>query len=94
MITTAMNLQAASPKIDTALRTGIGNRKIPAAVGMVASGNKVLYQGAFGIRDPSGVFVKMDSIFPIQSMTKAITTAAALQMVEQGKVQLDEPVAK
>lgn len=94
MITTAMNLQAASPKIDIALRTGIGTRKIPAAVGMVASRNKILYQGAFGIRDASGVPVKTDSIFAIHSMTKAITTAAALQMVEQGKVQLDEPVAK
>ena len=94
MITTAMNLEAASAKIDTALRTGIATRKIPAAVGMVASGNKILYQGAFGIRDPSGVPVKTDSIFSIQSMTKAITTAAALQMVEQSKVQLDEPVAK
>ncbi len=55
MITTAMKLQAASSKIDTTLRTGIVTRKIPAAVGMVASGNKILYQGAFGTRDASGV---------------------------------------
>ncbi len=94
MITSGMNLKAASSKLDTALRTGIANRKIPAAMGMVASGNKILYQGAFGTRDASGVPVKTDSIFAIHSMTKAITTAAALQLVEQGKVQLDEPVAK
>ena len=94
MITSGMNLKATSLKLDTALRTGIANRKIPAAVGMVASGNKILYQGAFGTRDASGVPVKTDSIFAIHSMTKAITTAAALQLVEQGKVQLDEPVSK
>ena len=61
---------------------------------MFASGNKILYAGAFGTRDSTGVPVKVDTIFRIASMTKAITTAAALQLVEQGKVQLDEPVSK
>jgi methyl acetate hydrolase len=83
-----------SAKIDQTLREGIAARKIPAAVGMAADGSKVLYEGAFGTRDSSGVPVKTDSIFSIASMTKAITTTAAMQIVEQGKVQLDEPVAK
>ena len=73
---------------------GISSRKIPAAVGMAADGGKILYEGAFGTRDPSGVPVKIDSIFAIASMTKAITTTAAMQLVEQGKVELDEPVSK
>ena len=92
--TTLLQAQPNNTKIDGALRSGIAKRKIPVAVGMVASPNKVLYQGAFGTRDASGVPVKMDSIFAIHSMTKAITTVAALQLVEQGKVQLDEPVSK
>jgi methyl acetate hydrolase len=83
-----------SGKIDETLRSGIAQRKIPAAVGMVATGSKTLYQGAFGTRDSSGVPVTNDSIFAIASMTKAITTVAALQLVEQGKLQLDEPVSK
>ena len=81
-------------KIDDTLRTGIAQRKIPAAVGMVATRDKMLYAGAFGIRDSSGVAVTAESIFAIASMTKAITTVAALQLVEQGKVRLDEPASK
>jgi len=80
--------------IDETLRAGIARRKIPAVVGMAASESKVLYSGAFGIRDFGGTPVSTDSIFAIASMTKAITTVAALQLVEQGKVTLDEPVAR
>jgi CubicO group peptidase (beta-lactamase class C family) len=83
-----------SDRIDGALRDGVAKRGIPAAVGMAASGTKVLYSGAFGTRDSSGVPVRADSIFQIASMTKAVTTVAAMQLVEQGKVSLDEPVAK
>ena len=81
-------------KVDETLRSGIAQRKIPVAVGMAATGNKTLYSGAFGTRDSSGVPASTDSIFAIASMTKAITTVAALQLVEQDKVQLDEPVSK
>ena len=82
-----------SAAVDDALRSGIARRKIPAVVGMVGGENKTLYAGAFGTRDPSGVPVRVDSIFAIASMTKAITTVAALQLVDQGKVDLGEPVA-
>ena len=62
---------------------------------MVASSKGVIYQGAFGTRDAaSGVPVQNDSIFAIASMTKAITSAATMQLVEQGKVALDEPAVK
>jgi len=80
--------------IDETLRSGVARRKIPAVVGMAASENETLYAGAFGNRDSSGVPVRVASIFAIASMTKAITTVAALQLVEQGKVDLDEPVAR
>ena len=94
-LTRQMHGATAGPgQIDETLRTGIAQRKIPAAVGMAASANKILYSGAFGTCDSSGVPVTADSIFSIASMTKAITTTAALQLVEQGKVKLDEPVSK
>ena len=80
--------------VDELLRSGIARRKIPAVVGMAASESKTLYAGAFGTRDSSGVPVRVDSIFQIASMTKAVTTVAALQLVEQGKVDLAEPVAR
>jgi methyl acetate hydrolase len=93
----AGRLQASSfgaNKVDDILRTGIAQRKIPAAVGMVASERSILYSGAFGTRDSSAVPVTADSLFAIASMTKAITTVAALQLLEQGKVKLDEPVSQ
>jgi CubicO group peptidase (beta-lactamase class C family) len=85
---------AGRANVDDTLRSGIAQRKIPAVAAMVANGSSILYEGAFGTRDSSGVPVRSDSIFAIASMTKAITTVAALQLVEQGKVTLDGPVAK
>src|ERR1035438_9835418 len=80
--------------VDEVLRSGIAQRKIPAVVGMIASGSRTLHAGAFGRRDSSGVPVQVDSIFQIMSMTKAVTPVAALQLVDQGKVDLDEPVVR
>jgi methyl acetate hydrolase len=97
LATPAIRLSGATggaARVDDTLRDGIAQRKIPAVVGMAASGTKTLYSGAFGTRDSSGVPVTADSIFGIASMTKAITTVAALQLVEQGKVKLDEPVSR
>ena len=52
------------------------------------------FVGAYGKRDSaSGVDVTPDSIFYIASMTKAVTSVAALQLVEHGKLNLDQPVA-
>jgi methyl acetate hydrolase len=90
----AQRLRAAASIIDETLRNGIEQRKIPCAVAMVATRDKITYRGAFGIRDSTGTRVTTDSIFSIASMTKAITSAAALQLVDQGKVKLDEPVSK
>ncbi len=84
-----------APAIDRVLREGIERRKIPCVAAMVASADKILYSGAFGKRDSaSGIDVQPDSIFAIASMTKAVTSVAAMQLVEQGRLKLDEPVAR
>src|SRR5262245_15535934 len=81
--------------LDDVLRQGIQRTRIPAVAAMVATADRITYQVAFGKRDVgSGSGMTLDSIFAIASMTKAITSAAALQLVEQKKVTLDEPVAK
>ena len=60
-------------------------------VAMAATGNEVIYQGAFGKRDLlKDDPMTADSVFWIASMTKAITCAAGMQLVEQGKLSLDE----
>jgi methyl acetate hydrolase len=98
-----MALAAAAPAsrlfagtgIDQILRESMTRRKIPVVVATVATADKITWSGAFGKRDSaSSIDVTQNSIFFIASMTKAITTAAALQLVEQGKISLHEPVAK
>lgn len=92
----ATRARAAAPDpVGDVVREGAGRRLIPAVAGMVASADKTLWSGAYGKRDTkSGVAIQPDSIFYIASMTKAITTTAALQLVEQGKVGLQEPLSK
>src|SRR5690242_4637158 len=85
----------AAPSLDETLRIGIERRKIPAVAAMIATADKITYQGAFGKRDViSGAKATPDSIFAIASMTKAITSTTALQLVDQGKLKLDEPVSR
>lgn len=80
-------------QIDETLRKTSGAREIPGIVAIAASGNDVLYQGAFGKRDLSKPDpMTGDSIFWIASMTKAVTGAGAMQLVEQGKLSLDAPI--
>src|SRR3981189_2056165 len=82
-------------QIDQILRQKSEAKEIPGVVAMAATGNEVIYQGAFGKRDLSkDEPMTLDSVFWIASMTKAVTTAAGMQLVEQGKLSLDEPIGK
>src|SRR5689334_14952185 len=82
-------------QIDQILRQKSDAQDIPGVVAMAASGKDVIYQGAFGKRDLSKDDpMTADSVFWIASMTKAVTTAGAMQLVEQGKLALDEPIGK
>ena len=82
-------------QIDQILRQKSDAVEIPGVVAVAASGSEVIYQGAFGKRDLSKPDVMTtDSVFWIASMTKAVTAAAAMQLVEQGKLALDAPIGK
>ena len=82
-------------QIDQVLRQKCDAREIPGVVAMAADDNEVIYQGAFGKRDLSkDDSMTADSVFWIASMTKAITTAAGMQLVEQGRLSLDEPIGR
>jgi len=82
-------------QIDQALRAKCEAKEIPGVVAVAASGSEVIYQGAFGKRDlGKDEAMTTDSVFWIASMTKAVTSAAAMQLVEQGKLALDEPIGK
>jgi len=95
-LTTAAR-RAAKPDaaLQTTLAASVKEHNIPAAAAMVASDSRILYQGAFGERDPdSHVAITSQSLFRIASMTKPVTALSAMQLVERGKIKLDEPVAK
>ena len=79
--------------IDAVLREASESGRVPGVVAMAATDRGVLYEGAFGRRaldrpEP----MTLDSVFRIASMTKAITSVAAMQLVEQGKLALEAPV--
>src|SRR3989440_2162642 len=82
-------------QIDQVLRQKSDAKEIPGVVAMAANSKEVIYQGAYGKRDLSkDDAMTVDSVFWIASMTKAITAAGAMQLVEQGKLSLDEPIGK
>src|SRR6478735_6912566 len=82
-------------QIDQVLRQKCEAKELPGVVAIAATGNEIIYQGAFGKRDLSkDDAMTADSVFWIASMTKAITTAGAMQLVEQGKLSLDAPIGK
>ena len=82
------------PQIDQIFRAAIDREDVPGVVAMAATPAGPVYQGAFGRRAlPSGAEMTPDTVFWIASMTKAITSAAAMQLVEQGKLALDGPIA-
>lgn len=61
---------------------------------MAATSSKTIYTGAFGKRDSSsGMDVNLESLFMIASMTKPVTSVAAMQLVEQGKLKLEVPAS-
>jgi len=80
-------------KLNNLLAAAINDGSIPGLVATVATDKEVLYSNAFGARQLSGdAPMQTDSVMWIASMTKAITTAAAMQCVERGDVALDTPV--
>jgi methyl acetate hydrolase len=82
-------------QIDQVLRRKSDAKDIPGVVAIAADSKEVIYQGAFGKRDLSkGDAMTPDSVFWIASMSKAITAAAGMQLVEQGRLSLDAPIGK
>src|SRR5258707_7991876 len=83
----------AQEQIDSVLRSGVEARGVRGVVALGASDKGAIYDGAFGVRDlNAGGAMTGDTVFRIASMTKAITSFAAMQLVEEGKLGLDEPV--
>src|SRR5271156_3035921 len=82
-------------RIGDFFRGEIANGKIPGAILLIQQHGKPVYHEFFGVRD---VATKLpmtdDTIFRLYSMSKPITSVAAMMLVDEGRLRLDDPVAK
>ena len=81
-------------KVDAVLKGAVDAGDVPGVAAAAAKPTETIYVGAFGKRAlPDGQPMTQDSVFWIASMTKAITSTAAMIQVERGKLQLDSPIS-
>ena len=80
--------------VDTILRDAVEQGDVPGVVAMATDRDGTIYEGGFGERVlGSGQAMTPDTVVWIASMTKALTAAAAMQLVEQRKLHLDRPAS-
>ncbi len=81
--------------VDKVLEDAVASGQVPGVTAAAANADGVLHEAAFGHRSLAGAApMTIDTVFRIASMTKAITGAAAMQLVEQGKLSLDQPAGE
>jgi len=85
------SLAAQGGDIEAVLATAVAQNDMPFVVAMTGNAAGVTWSGAAGVRLP-GVAAPEDTVFRIFSMTKAIGTTAAMQLIEKGKLSVDTPV--
>ena len=84
-----------STNLDASLRAAVERKDAPGVVALVTTRERVLYQSAFGVADvATGRALTSDALFRIASMTKPVTSVALMQLIEQGRVGLDDPAEK
>jgi CubicO group peptidase (beta-lactamase class C family) len=82
-----------STEIDQLLEAAVSAGDVAGVVALAADDGGTLYQGAFGRRGiAANGPMTLDTVFRIASMTKAVTAVAAMQLVERGRLSLDQPV--
>ncbi len=82
-------------RLGSALQSEVLRGRLPGAVALIARRGRVGYFESFGVRNPAdGAPMSNDSLFRMYSMTKPITSVAAMMLCEEGKFLLDDPVAR
>ena len=77
------------------VRNEIATGKIPGAILLIQQHGKPVYSENFGVRDVATQLpMTADTVFRLYSMSKPITSVAAMMLVEDGKLRLDDPVSK
>src|ERR1700686_2383403 len=87
--------RAGLERVGDYIRNEIATGKIPGAILLIQQHGKPVYFENFGVRDVvTRLPMTADTIFRIYSMSKPIASAAAMMLVEDGKLSLDDPVSK
>jgi CubicO group peptidase (beta-lactamase class C family) len=81
--------------MDRVLEQAVVAGAVPGVVALAADDTGVIYDGAYGTREVGGSqAMTLDTVVWMASMTKAVTSVAAMQLVEQGRLSLDEPLGE
>ena len=84
-----------SRQADTVLNEATSHGRIPGVAAAVTDASETLYEGAFGLRTQGQPApMTLDTVMWLASMTKPLVGAAAMQLFEQGKLKLDEPIGR
>lgn len=95
MIETSQPTRISSERIDRLLDHSVQSEELAGVVAVAASQDGVVYEGTFGFADQArGTPMSTDTVFWIASMTKAITATACMQLIEQGRLFVDQPASK
>ncbi|MEO8164576.1 MAG: serine hydrolase domain-containing protein [Betaproteobacteria bacterium] len=82
-------------RLDAAMQKAVDSGELPGAVVFIARDAQLVYAKSFGWQDrEKKIPMSNDSIFRLYSMTKPVVSVAAMMLVEEGKLGLQEPVAK
>ena len=79
-------------RIDSVLKQAVDAKEVPGVVAMAATDGRALRGRFWSAGADQGPAMTPDTVFRLASMTKAIASVAAMQLVEQGKLALDGPV--
>src|SRR5207237_6622135 len=83
------------PSLDKAFSQAVESKAMPGIVAAAVNDKGTLYEGAFGTREiGKHAPMTLDTVVWIASMTKAITATAAMQLVERGKLSLEQPASE
>ena len=80
------------PAVDAVLAAAVADGRIPGAVVLVTTPDRVVYHRAVGDLAP-GEPMRPDALFDIASMTKPVTSLGVMMLVEEGRIGLDEPAS-
>lgn len=95
VLSSAIATDPMQARIDAALNSALEDRRLVGAVVIVARRGEIIYRQAAGLADrEAGVPMRTDALFRLSSVTKPITSAAALALVAQGRIGLDDPIAR